>query len=161
MSDEAPQLSEDRIAARATIPDHLDAIEAALCVTRSRPVLRWRYDQFCDATMDVAASTGAYAMTPSKHTPGPWFVDGLHMSAIIHDSGGRVWRRIAETDTPAFPNSNWRADARLIAAAPELLAALRYVVSQTELLHGLAHVTGAAREAIARADGKMGGHEGL
>lgn len=62
-------------------------------------------------------------MTPSKHTPGPWFVDGLHMSAIIHDSGGRVWRRIAETDTPAFPNSNWRADARLISAAPELLLA--------------------------------------
>lgn len=45
----------------------------------------------------------------------------------------------------------WVADARLIAAAPEMLEALRYVVSQTEGLHGLSHVTGAARDAIARA----------
>ena len=58
-----------------------------------------------------------YAMTEPKHTPGPWEireVDGLF--AIAHSGG---W--ILESDD----EQQDRADAKLIAAAPDLLEALR------------------------------------
>jgi hypothetical protein len=42
VSDEAPELTEDRLAALATIPDHLDAIEAAVAdlpYRRAKPAM--------------------------------------------------------------------------------------------------------------------------
>lgn len=68
----------------------------------------------------------------SKHTPGPWRAT----------SGGRViaqdgeWRlqvcKVGAFDDPEMlrhSKSRWEADARLIAAAPELLAALDYALA--------------------------------
>lgn len=74
----------------------------------------------------------------SKHTPGPW--------VCLHQPGRQV--EIATVSwvgdwcvgvmTPGFPGGNYRdldwgspaADARLIAAAPDLLAALRLMLEE-------------------------------
>lgn len=65
----------------------------------------------------------------SKHTPGPWKV-GAASSAVYEPSNDA--RAIA-----LMPTANWaietrEANARLIAAAPELLAALREAVPYME-----------------------------
>ena len=60
----------------------------------------------------------------SKHTPGPWtmepFVDGCY-DVNSPDTGDLVAHEIAS-----------EADARLIAAAPDLLEALRMVLNVSE-----------------------------
>jgi hypothetical protein len=61
---------------------------------------------------------------PSEFSPGPWHVDGFHMSAVIRDKGDRQWERIAECDSDGFRNPNWQANARLIASAPAMYALL-------------------------------------
>lgn len=58
-------------------------------------------------------------MTTTKHTPGPWCVE--HETEIIAAEG----QRIAEADTRSinFTGGEANANAHLIAAAPDLLAA--------------------------------------
>jgi len=56
--------------------------------------------------------------TQATHTPGPWLVWPASNGVKITDSLGRHVAVIPMA-TP-----QWQADARLIAAAPELLAAL-------------------------------------
>lgn len=58
----------------------------------------------------------------TQHTPGPWHQmnDAQHECRVIQDNNGQ---RIAETDF-GF-NDNGLANARLIAAAPDLLAACK------------------------------------
>ena len=102
----------------------------------------------------------------TKHTPGPW--------QIAQPKGAGTARFIWRNDEgPGFAgetNTNYRmvardvhseADARLIACAPDLLAALRLLLDglQTyapEFLHGLpkADYIRAARAAIAKAEGR-------
>ena len=79
---------------------------------------------------------GRWGVEDAKHTPGPWYV-----------IDGKIWRRPVEElyeygggvagDKPlAFVNRGWDvgvgfpvlANARLIAAAPELLAALEDLI---------------------------------
>jgi hypothetical protein len=90
----------------------------------------------------------------SKYTPGPWAVGDIEDTAITMRSPvGHVLYR----GNPRFT----RADARLIAAAPELLAELAHLVRLLEPLEqsgaldvpGLATLNG-ARAAIAKAEGK-------
>lgn len=63
----------------------------------------------------------------SKHTPGPWTPE-------IEHSGGVGWRVVS--DASGYPNDGWnicasilgpdsKANAHLIAAAPDMLAALQ------------------------------------
>jgi len=105
----------------------------------------------------------------AKHTPGPWAVevdtrqDGQPGYAIRQgdDGYGAV---IAET-RPDEPSTNTLANARIIAAAPQLLAALRDMTSWADSLGEVAKNCGAidrsvmlnsaiasARAAIARAE---------
>ena len=59
----------------------------------------------------------------SKHTPGPWEVDGVKFQ------GGYYFAQ----DNHLILGSAYReADAHLIAAAPEMLAALRELVDDIE-----------------------------
>ena len=66
-------------------------------------------------------------MADTKHTPGPWAVYGtLHPGEFIIHQGGHglaVTRRA---------NGSGNANARLIAAAPELLEALRKLVAYVD-----------------------------
>lgn len=88
----------------------------------------------------------------SKHTPGPWEHEVHELSegfsAIVYGSNGQ---RIG-TDHLS------EANARLIAAAPDLLAALRDMVGQHDLnperLLSAMHLWDAARAAIAKAEGR-------
>jgi hypothetical protein len=87
-----------------------------------------------------------------KHTPGPWTVIGRELHGP-DDSGVIVaripeWGKLADTADPG-PNN-----ARLIAAAPDLLAALRALLRDCERLgfegRNTARIKQQARAALAR-----------
>jgi len=87
-----------------------------------------------------------------KHTPGPWGFedkDNDHMITAGKDSRGR-FRYVCD---PSYsPNKQERANAHLIAAAPELYAALKHIlwndrISSDEWLLK-------TRAAIAKAEGR-------
>jgi ATP:corrinoid adenosyltransferase len=81
-----------------------------------------------------------------KHTPGPWLAAGKH---ITQDDGGVI----AYTTAYAKPTPRQLADARLIAAAPDLLEALQEVLKHEKWHAAVAdEVTPAARAAIRKAD---------
>ena len=102
-------------------------------------------------------------MSAAKHTPGPWVVNDLYAETEIRgpqNSGAMIcvmspWGIAADEPDPQ------RANARLIAAAPDLLEALReYDAAFTEFdpdsrdsRHRMRLATIKARAAIARATG--------
>ena len=100
-------------------------------------------------------------MNESKHTPGPWMWNGKDMPfADIEDAHGDVIAGVNECDRDddAQARAEERANARLIAAAPELLAALRGIMSTDDLSRNdwpsdtMAILT-IARAAIAKVEG--------
>lgn len=84
----------------------------------------------------------------STHTPGTWDVSFGRNDAAIHAGG-----TIAMIDDVM---TGWRANARLIAAAPELLAALGDIVASSDANCGdsLANAIRTAKDAIAKAKGE-------
>jgi hypothetical protein len=88
----------------------------------------------------------------SAHTPAPWDVapnwpDGM-TCVCRHD--GKGWHSVAHTNRTTLPQAEQVANARLIAAAPDLLDALRVLVEcggigPEEMFHD-------ARAAIAKAE---------
>jgi hypothetical protein len=90
-------------------------------------------------------------MSEASYTPGPWKVDG----SFVVDQKGSV---ICDT-TPAGPNGDDEVNARLIAAAPELLQALTLLFKEVEaeatesMLDGpLGDALVKAHDAIAKAE---------
>ena len=84
----------------------------------------------------------------SKHTPGPWIQVG--------DTVGVPVGRVAWVFAPT--SSTWTeeiANARLIAAAPDLLEALRGLLEVTDFYELYGAKTEAARAAIAKVEGKQ------
>lgn len=83
------------------------------------------------------------------HTKGPWYLDIGARDAAIH-AGGTI-AMIDDTMT------GWQANARLIAAAPDLLAALAPLVDAAPKDGGMIRLDGdelaRARAAIAKAKG--------
>ena len=81
----------------------------------------------------------------SKHTPGPW--------AMVHEGGADGGYYIGAKDQVVIlPRGRMdEADARLIAAAPDLLAALKAMVLNDA--HEYRDCHKAARAAIAKAEG--------
>ena len=65
-----------------------------------------------------------------KHTPGPWRYDQSHPQVVEGRDNGGLWVRRALAY--GHTESEVDANARLIAAAPDLLAALRDVSRQLE-----------------------------
>ena len=89
----------------------------------------------------------------TKHTPGPWHVGGLQgtgRAAIVYSPDG-----YSICDCKSYHGkrewSEMEANARLIAAAPDLLAALEYWFDSNADSKKLA---GMARAAIAKAKGE-------
>lgn len=95
----------------------------------------------------------------SNYTPGPWYIK----TNPIPERNGRLWGWV-DANPPGEPDKSisgalvsWtqgeksEANARLIAAAPELLEALQEVVAFTGA-HGGPYVR--ARAAIAKATGE-------
>lgn len=104
-------------------------------------------------------------MSEAKHTPGPWRIviddDGNPLSgrpmiaaapeldcAIVHWDGFKQW--FWES---ARGEKEMHANARLIAAAPDLLEALELFLSAADI-HTFDDATAKARAAIARAKGE-------
>lgn len=99
----------------------------------------------------------------SKHTQGPWRIDletqhdcsySRSSNAIVGANGEPV-----VLFDPSESEYSWAldpdsADARLIAAAPDLLAALELIVQVYDQGHGIECVIGAGRTAIAKATGE-------
>lgn len=73
------------------------------------------------------SSAPAIEPTPA-HTAGPWNARGLH---VLRDPQ-RDGRAIANVDRNDFGTEASHANARLIAAAPDLLEALRAMVDRWE-----------------------------
>ena len=102
-----------------------------------------------------------------SHTPGPWFVsepvlsDGAYDRALYIDSVAEPGRLMIFAE--CFGRADWThkfdslANARLISAAPELLAALQWIVDHGDTGEGGRPAYHAmrnhARAAIAKATG--------
>lgn len=88
----------------------------------------------------------------STHTPGPWYVRG--------DQGQLLWCDARHIYAPEASNrcvdaKVSLADARLMAAAPDLLAACTTVLDALEFHYpSMHHSIGVLRSAIAKATGK-------
>ena len=82
----------------------------------------------------------------SKHTPGPWHTAGEQGVQIrgAKDQIAKVW---------TMRGNEWKANARLIAAAPDLLEALQDMVSDHASLSDA--TLAFARAAIAKATGEQ------
>ena len=83
-------------------------------------------------------------MTDTRHTPGPWRIGDAGFTVFGPPKPGAL----AETIAPVKS----RANARLIAAAPDLLAALEALAALPNK-HRPEEMWEAARAAIARATG--------
>lgn len=96
----------------------------------------------------------------SNHTPGPWTVTGWNEIVVSAPNGNTLC--LAPGDEKNCPFDRMRANARLIAAAPELLAALHGMVDMFERhIEGregpddVAHRWDVARAALAKATGPV------
>lgn len=95
-------------------------------------------------------------MNTSKHTPGPWRVeerDRMGLLTIYAPSSNIV---VAEIEEHHVSVTDSFADARLIAAAPELLAMLREIVAiaecdDTDARELVMYMTKYVRAALAKA----------
>lgn len=95
----------------------------------------------------------------AKHTPGPWTQNtesSLRMGSQLvclsykyteYENGKR-------NRFPAIPRETIDANTRLIAAAPDLLAALKGVLVAIDEDHGVAETQETIRAAIAKAEGR-------
>jgi hypothetical protein len=64
-----------------------------------------------------------------RHTPGPWAIDTMSLDVFTKGDGSR--RLIATIPTKGLPDTNY-ANARLIAAAPELLELAQLIIKEWE-----------------------------
>lgn len=105
----------------------------------------------------------------NKHTPGPWVIETVPTSVgICHKIGPFPPRRPDDVtprsaclyaDYPSVHNpadNELYANARLIAAAPDLLEALQNIIESVDKGHAviLCPLAAAARSAIAKAKGE-------
>ncbi|WP_162405132.1 hypothetical protein [Pseudoxanthomonas jiangsuensis] len=86
-------------------------------------------------------------MSEMKHTPGPWFASGRYIGTFNHKSAIGECRSASGCWSDDEPAS---ANARLIAAAPELLEAL---IGVLRVADRATDEFDAARSAIAKATG--------
>ena len=85
----------------------------------------------------------------AQHTTGPW-IYAIPGDSFVASDNGLICRRPAVSGGGSAP-SNWEANARLIAAAPELLEALQVMLDAAQ--HDITTECDIARAAIAKAIG--------
>jgi hypothetical protein len=68
----------------------------------------------------------------SKHTPGPWYVDDLGANIRCNPDDDDFGTIVATMESSRSPDET-KANARLIASAPDLLAALDLLVERAEI----------------------------
>ena len=93
----------------------------------------------------------------TKHTPGPWtmhprFDDGAEVRAIAPVAWCGVATTVGSSGDQSIDAAEARANARLIAAAPDLLAALHHIsLASQNSMSSKEECGRIAREAIAKA----------
>ena len=96
-------------------------------------------------------------MTDTQHTPGPWHIcevsAGLNRSPLIRDAQGMALAEAFRPNNSQASHINRDANARLIAAAPELLAALQAALPFWARTESFGPELALARAAIAKATG--------
>ena len=92
----------------------------------------------------------------TQHTPGPWAVGSHCMTAHVVYADGGDGEQVAAASRAALPDSESDANARLIAAAPDLLAVLEQVRDFWSGGDAPEALENAIHAAIARANGKEG-----
>lgn len=90
-----------------------------------------------------------------KHTPGPWLEARRSAGAHIRADGGEVaWLR----SHMGLSNNEIEANARLISAAPEILMALREMITEFDAdefgAEAQLQACSKARVAVAKAEGR-------
>lgn len=91
----------------------------------------------------------------AEHTPGPWFVNGISSrQTSVWARGGDV--RVADCNSGAISLPGRQCDARLIAAAPELLEALQGLLDAISYPAGSPSLWNAAAEKACVAIAKGG-----
>lgn len=96
----------------------------------------------------------------SKHTPGPWRINPRAATSIISSSGRGIASAggyFTNTEEPDRLESESIANARLISAAPDLLAALKLCKEQIYnpvYPEEAEHAKRIAESAIAKAEGR-------
>ena len=85
-----------------------------------------------------------------NHTPAPWKVKGISPSLKVTANGYTVATIIA---TSKADNETKTANARLIAAAPEMLAALEIALENTYMTHHIDQWYQDAQKLISEAKG--------
>lgn len=107
-------------------------------------------------------------MSESEHTPGPWIADrsdtGFGYEWIIRAANGAdAPREIALVYAHCGPGNATPANARLMTAGPEILAALYNAASfisgfeEDEMQEGIGILLSGIRAAIAKAEGHRHG----
>lgn len=87
----------------------------------------------------------------AKHTPGPWGRDGLYVT-VLHSDG--VSRTVADCGkSPTISREEKSANADLIEAAPDLLAALEVMAADAKWQNTPHDILRTARAAIRKAKG--------
>ena len=98
--------------------------------------------------------------TKTQHTPGPWKIERIGVGDI--EENDSRWMVTGRGRIIADPGADkiGRANARLIAAAPEMLEALRHIARMDLTGNDVEHIATlgrglqiAARRAIAKAEG--------
>ena len=97
-----------------------------------------------------------------KHTPGPWAIDESHINGSIN--AGKRHVALASfynchDEEVRVTRDQQKANAQLIAAAPDLLAALKQALEALERaddygVPGLGRIIDAADDAIRKAEGE-------
>ena len=103
-------------------------------------------------------------MTETKHTPGPWVVEPENYDCdggtLVRTKGKICLANVWGVMFAKTPDDESLANARLIAAAPDLLEALEYLAGACELALDNDYPEGrdpvsVARAAIAKAKGEQ------
>lgn len=97
-------------------------------------------------------------MADTKHTPGPWIVTDEQIGcSVIRGADAPIEHNGVNFNFRAYVATTWggfnNADARLIAAAPELLEALQMISNGPHDAEAIADMLPAIRAAIAKATG--------
>jgi hypothetical protein len=107
--------------------------------------------------------TAITAIDAPKHTPGPWSFDDEFVFSGSLPGSRRLVAKFSLWSVPKYPSDVDKANAALIAAAPDLLEALKQIVASAHEDRNPGHVSRVvvkiqdvyrAEDAIARAEGK-------
>lgn len=135
------------------IESHNFRTEAEAYAFAESQLVKHRGQGFRVAVAEVVQEVPAKETPTAGHTPGPWFpVESKHGNALVINDNPKLPTIAILNASDARENALY--DARLIASAPELLAALKALLSPYNLSDEYQVKIDAGLAAIAKAEGK-------